>query len=105
MPGPLLTSATTVVCAHGGQARATQPFPRVRAGGAPAVTAAAPYTITGCALPSQSGGPCVSAQWVTPASRVRLGGVPAVLADARAVCTPTGTPLTVAGPQQRAKGV
>ena len=105
MPGFLLSGTAVVTCAHGGPARAAQPFPRVLLGGAPAVTGGGPYTVSGCSLPAESGGPCVSAQWVTVATRVRLGGNPAVLADSRSVCTPTGTPLTVVLAQARVKGV
>jgi hypothetical protein len=104
MPGSLLSVSAVVTCAHGGLARAVQPFPRVLLGGEPAVNAGGPYTVAGCPLPAESGGPCVSAQWVTVAARVRLGGKPAVLNDSRSTCTPTGTPLTVVRAQARVKG-
>jgi hypothetical protein len=105
MPGPLLTAGSTVLCAHGGQAKATAPSPRVRAGGQPVTTQPPPYTVAGCALPPAAGGPCVTATWVVAALRVRAGGQPVLLQDSVAVCVPTGTPVTVALTQPRVRGV
>ena len=71
MPGFLLHPGATVLCAHGGQAQPTAPNPRVKVGGQPVVTQAAPYTVAGCPF-NVSGAPvpCVTAQWVTAALRV-----------------------------------
>jgi hypothetical protein len=104
MPGAVLTTAATVLCAHGGQAQPTSPLPRVRAGGSPVVGQAAPYAVAGCPFVPPSPGPCVSAQWVSAATRVRSGGVPLLLADSVAVCAPTGTGLQVMATQTRARG-
>jgi len=71
----------------------TAPFPRVTVGGQPIVTQSATYTIAGCALPPNAGGPCVTGQWLTPAVRVQAGGVPVVLQTSQAICAPTGTGL------------
>jgi len=104
MPGFLLHAGATVVCMHGGQAQATAPSPRVRAGGQPVVTQQAPHAVAGCAfVPPSGNGPCVNAQWVSAATRVRVGGVPALLADSQAVCTPTGTGLVIAVTQLRVR--
>ncbi|UUZ47655.1 hypothetical protein LP420_31520 [Massilia sp. B-10] len=51
MPGYLLHVGATVLCAHGGQAQATAPDPRVKVGGQAVVTQSAPHTVAGCALP------------------------------------------------------
>ena len=104
MPGPLLHQGATVICAHGGQALPTVPFPRVRLGSRPVVTLSTLYTVTGCTLPPQAGGPCVTAQWITGATRVRAGGTPVLLIDSRSVCVPTGTPLTPVVTQVRVRG-
>lgn len=104
MPGFLLHVGATVICAHGGQAQPTAPNPRVLVGGQPTVTMSAPYTVAGCSLPPNAGGPCVTAQWVTAATRVLSGGVPLLLQDSRSVCAPTGTPLNVVVTQVRVKG-
>ena len=104
MPGRLLHEGATVICAHAGQAKPTVPALRVRVGGQPVVTLSTPYIVTGCPLPSNAGGPCVTAQWIVGATRVRAGNVPVLLTDSQAICTPTGTPLTPVVTQLRAKG-
>jgi hypothetical protein len=105
MPGFLLHVGATVICAHGGQAQATAPNPRVLVGGQPTVTQAAPFVVAGCAfVPPAGNGPCVTAQWVTAAVRVMSNGQPLLLQDSQSVCTPTGTPLTILVTQVRVKG-
>jgi len=107
MPGLLLHTGATVLCAHGGQAQPLTPNPRVRVSGQAVVTQFTPYTIAGCTgqVPPAGVGPCVSAQWVTGAVRVKVAGQPALLVDSQAVCTPTGQPLTVITTQLRVKGI
>ena len=105
MPGFLLHVGATVICAHGGQAQATAPNPRVLVGGQPTVTQAAPFVVAGCAfVPPAGNGPCVTAQWVTAAVRVMSNGQPLLLQDSQSVCAPTGTPLTIIVTQVRVKG-
>jgi hypothetical protein len=105
VPGFLLHSGATVLCAHGGQAMPTTPSPRVKVAGQPVTTQPQPYTVAGCAFaPPAGNGPCATAQWVTGALRVRAGGQPVLLQDSVATCVPTGTPLTVAATQVRVKG-
>jgi hypothetical protein len=65
------------------------------------VTQTSPYTIAGCPLPSNAGGPCVTAQWVSGATRVMAGGAPVLVQSGSAVCTPTGVPLMVVQAQVR----
>jgi len=105
MPGFLLHSGATVLCAHAGQAQPTAPNPRVKVSGQPVVTQAAPYTVAGCPF-NVSGAPvpCVTAQWVTAAIRVRAGGLPVLLQDSQAICAPNGTPLNIVMTQVRVKG-
>jgi hypothetical protein len=104
VPGFILHVGATVLCAHAGQAQPTVPNSRVTVGGQPTVTMSAPYTVAGCTLPPQAGGPCVTAQWVTAATRVTSGGVPLLLLDSQANCVPTGTPLSVTQTQTKASG-
>ena len=105
MPGFLLHSGATVLCAHAGQAQPTAPNPRVTVSGQPVVTQAAPYTVAGCPF-NVSGAPvpCVTATWVTAAIRVRAGGLPVLLQDSQAICAPNGTPLSIVMTQVRVKG-
>ena len=106
MPGPLLHVGATVLCAHGGQAMPTAPFPRVTVGGQPIVTLASPYVVAGCGfVPPSGNGPCVTAQFVTSATRVLAGGVPVLLQDSMSVCAPTGTPTMAVAVQPRVTGI
>jgi uncharacterized Zn-binding protein involved in type VI secretion len=105
MPGFLLHQGASICCAHGGQAQATAPNPRVRVGGQPVVTQPVPHLVAGCPFTTPGGPmPCVTAQWVTGALRVLVGGVPVLLQDSQAVCIPNGTPVTVVMTQVRVKG-
>lgn len=106
MPGFVLHMGATVLCAHGGQAQATVPNPRVRVGGQPVATQPNPHLVAGCPfVPPAGNGPCVTAQWVTGATRVRAGGVPVLLMDSQAICAPTGTPLMILVTQTRVRGM
>lgn len=105
MPGFLVQVGATVMCAHGGQAQATVPFPRVLLGGQPVTRQPGPWVVAGCPfVPPPGNGPCVTANWVVGALRVLAGGQPVLLQDSQAVCVPTGTPLTVAVTQVRVRG-
>lgn len=104
MPGQLLHQGATVICAHAGQAQPTTVDPRVRVGGQPIVTQSSPYVVTGCPLPPNAGGPCVSGQWIVGATRVSASKIPVLLTDSQSICVPTGTPLTPIVTQLRVKG-
>lgn len=104
MPGPLLHLGATILCTHGGQAQPTTPFPRVLVSGQPVVTLPTQYVIAGCPFPPNSGGPCVTGQWVTGALRVLAGGAPVLLQTSQSVCVPTGTPMMPTVVQTRVIG-
>ncbi|MGK7872668.1 MAG: hypothetical protein AB4426_04945 [Xenococcaceae cyanobacterium] len=107
MPGYLLNVSSTVLCAHGGQAKATVSNPRVKVIGQPTVTQVSPYAIAGCANPPPPAnvGPCITATWTTASVRVKSMGMPLLLQDSKALCTPTGTPLNVIPIPTRVKGI
>ena len=106
MPGFVLHQGATVLCMHGGQAQATAPNPRVKVGGQPVVTLAAPHTVAGCPFTTPAGNPlpCVTAQWITGAMRVLVGGQPVLLQDSQAICTPNGTGVQIVATQTRVRG-
>ncbi len=105
MPGFLLHVGATVLCAHGGQAQATAPNPRVRLSGQPIVTLSAPHMVAGCPFSTPSGPmPCVTAQWTVGAIRVRAGGTPVLLQDSQATCVPNGTLVNIVTTQMRVRG-
>jgi len=102
MPGPMLTVASMIMCAHGAPAQATAPNPRVMAGGQPVVTLAAPHAVTGCPFNiSGAPSPCVTATWVSGATRVMATGQPVLLMDSQAICVPNGTPVIITMTQPR----
>lgn len=106
MPGFLLHVGATVLCAHGGQAQATVPNPRVTVSGMPTVSISGPWVIAGCAMPPppSGNGPCITAQFVSSALRVTSNGQPLLLLDSQAICAPTGTPVIIASTQTRVTG-
>lgn len=105
MPGFILTQGAQVMCSHGGTAQPTAVEPGVTIDGQPVVTAAAPYAISGCAMPppTAGNGPCVTAQFIpaTAATRVTVNGQPLLLGTSQAICTPTGTPLVIVRTQTK----
>ncbi len=105
MPGPLLHLNATILCPHGGQAMPTAPNPRVLVSGQAIVTQPTPYTVAGCALPPNTGGPDVTAQWIRGAARVFSNSQPVLLADSQAICAPTGSPLLSTVFQLRVSGM
>jgi len=104
MAAEFLHQGATVQCLHSGQAQPTVTSPRVKVGNQPIVTQSSPYTVAGCTLPTQSGGPCVTAQFTSAATKVRAGGLPILLKTSQATCTPTGTGLNILSTQMRVKG-
>jgi hypothetical protein len=107
MPGPVLTSAATMICAHGGQGHPVGFEPRVRAGGAAVLVSGPPAMVSGCTSPPPPTGigTCVSASFAPAATRVLAAGKPLLLQTSVGTCTPTGTPLTTAAAQVRVRGI
>lgn len=95
MGTPIVTSATTVMCGHGGTATHIPTQVRVRIGGSPVAVASDQHVVAGCSL-STSGGPfCTVLTWTMPAIRVTVGGTP--------VLVQSSTPMGV-GPGQVVSG-
>ena len=99
--GLVVQQGASVLCAHGGQAQPTAPAPRVRLSGQPAVALPPPWTVAGCPLPPQAGGPCATATWTAGTVRVTTSGQALVVQGGTATCVPTGVPLTVVAAQVR----
>lgn len=86
MPG-LLTTASVIMCPHGGTVQATPSSTAVQIAGAPAVTASDVFVIAGCAfvigvVPS----PCVTVQWVQPAAQSTISGNPTLTEASVGLC-------------------
>ena len=99
----ILHENATVRCMHTGQATPTPTDQRVKVGGQKVVTQSTTHSISGCSLPTQAGGPCVTAQWITAATRVKASNIPVLLKSSQATCTPTGTGLNVLSTQMKVK--
>ena len=104
MGSELLHQNATVQCAHGGQAKPGATNSKVKVDGKETVTQSGSWTVSGCSLPPQSGGPCATAQFLMGAVRVKSNGVALLLKSSTSLCTPTGTPLTVVSTQMKVKG-
>jgi hypothetical protein len=74
--GGLLTTASVLMCPHGGTVSAVTSNTRANAGGAPLVRVSDTFIIAGCpfTLPGPVPSPCVSVQWVSPDARSQAGG-------------------------------
>jgi hypothetical protein len=83
----------TVMCAHGGQAMATAPNPRVVLGGQPSVLLSTPWTVAGCPLVPPPLPPCVTGLWVVGTVRVMSNGQPLVVQSGSGITMPNGTPM------------
>ena len=70
----LLTTASTLMCPHGGTVTATPGSPNASAGG-PVLRGSDTFLVAGCAFaPGGVAHPCVSVNWVVTAVRVIAGG-------------------------------
>ena len=105
MPGFMLTTGSTVNCAHGGTATPTTPNVRVRADGQPTTQQPMPWVVAGCTLVAPAPGPDISAIWVTGSVRVRSNGMPLLLIDSMANGLPSGNPALVIQSQTRVKAL
>lgn len=73
----LLTTASTLMCPHGGPVQIVSSNTRTQTGGAFAALSTDTFVIAGCAFmigPAPS--PCVQVMWVQPAARVGSSGRP-----------------------------
>jgi hypothetical protein len=104
---PILTTSSTVMCPHGGQALLITNDTEVVIDGAPALLESDMHPVIGC--PFAPGGvytPCVTIRWTAGALKAKLRGVPLLLRTSIGVCNnaaqaPQGVAMVVQT-QQRA---
>jgi hypothetical protein len=107
MPG-MLTTASVMMCPHGGTVQATPSSTAVQFAGAPAVTASDVFVIAGCTfvigvVPS----PCVTVQWVQPAAQSTISGNPTLTEASVGLCmaaAPQG-PVMIVSTQPNVSGL
>lgn len=97
MPGPALTTTSTIACPHGGQAILSTANARVSAGGAPVLLQTDIHPVAGCPfVVALKPSPCIRIQWITGAARAHIGAG-ALLQDSIGICySPEGAPQGVA---------
>jgi len=104
-----LTTASQLMCPHGGTVSASSQNSQTRAGGAPIVRQSDTFTVAGCPFNiSGSPHPCVRVQWSSAAARNSVVSGQALTRDCVGLClagdnAPQGTVMVVST-QPRAKG-
>jgi hypothetical protein len=108
MPG-FLTTASVMMCPHGGTVQAISGNTQVMAGGAPILRSSDTFIIAGCAfvigiVPS----PCVTVQWVQPAAQSKIGDptlTEASVGLCQAATQAVQGPVIIASTQPSAQGL
>ena len=82
-----LTTASQLMCPHGGTVTAVSSNTRAKAGGSPILRSSDTFTIAGCPI-NVAGAPhpCVTAQWVQPAVRSKAAGDRALTEQSVGLC-------------------
>jgi hypothetical protein len=107
---PMLTSASTVICPHGGQALLLTTNTDALVQGAPVLLQTDVHAVVGCpffAGPVYS--PCVTIRWLSGATQTSIRGTPVLLRNSVGLCqnaaqAPQGTAVVVQT-QTQAQGV
>jgi hypothetical protein len=77
-----LTTASVMMCPHGGTVQAVTTNSKVKAGGAPVLRSTDTFIIAGCPfLIVLVPHPCVTVQWVQPAARSKISDPTLTLAS------------------------
>jgi len=106
---PLLTTTSTVMCPHAGQAMLLTTNTEAVIDGAPALLETDVHPVVGCTFWSgPTYMPCVTIRWSAGASQTKLHGVPLLLQSSVGVCynalqAPQGVAVIVQT-QTRAQG-
>ena len=105
---PILTTTSTVMCPHGGQAMLLTTNTEALIDGAPALLQTDVHPIVGCPFTPVAYSPCVTIRWITGATLSSVRIVPVLLQSSVGLClnaaqAPQGTAIVVQV-QQRGKG-
>ena len=107
---PFLTTTSTVMFPHFGQAILATANTQALVDGAPVLLLTDRHAVAGCAFaPGGVPSPCVTIQWVTGATQSKIGNIPALLQTSIGLClnaaqAPQG-PAVVVQTQTKAMGV
>lgn len=83
---PLLTTASTVQCPHGGQAVLLTANTGAKVDGAPVLLLSDRHAIVGCTFAPSAPSPCVLLRWQTGATQTQVGGTPVLLQSSVGIC-------------------
>jgi hypothetical protein len=105
---PILTTASTVMCPHGGTAQLITSNTDLKIDGAYALLQTDLHPIAGCTFAPVSPMPCLTIRWVTAAVQTKVKNVPVLLQTSVGLClnaaqAPQGTAIVVQT-QQRGLG-
>jgi hypothetical protein len=106
----ILTTASTLLCPHGGRVILTTGNTRARIQGSPALLLTDLHAVVGCPFTvGTKPQPCVTVRWLVGAVQTRVDGIPVLLRNSVGLCLsaeqiPQGPP-TVVQVQQLAKGL
>jgi hypothetical protein len=107
---PILTTASTVLCPHGGSVTLLTSNAIALIEGAPALLVTDQHTVSGCPfVVGVKPQPCVLVRWTVGAAQTRVNQTPVLLQNSVGICfsaeqIPQGPP-NVVSVQQKAKGI
>lgn len=107
---PMLTTTSTVMCPHFGQAMLSTGNTQARVDNAPVLLLTDRHAVAGCSFaPGGVPSPCLQIQWLTGATQAKVQNVPVLLQTSVGLClnalqVPQGTAVVVQT-QNKALGV
>jgi hypothetical protein len=111
MAAPILTTASTLFCPHGGSLILQTSNVDMTIQGAPALLLTDIHTVAGCpfTLPGPKPSPCIQVRWLVGATQTNVHGTPVLLQNSVGLCyspeqIPQGPPI-VAQVQPIALGI
>ena len=98
--GQMLTTATVMMCPHGGTVTAISSNTKVLAGGSPVLRPGDTFVVAGCPFAPVSPHPCVTVEWQMPARKAKADGDSALTTDSIGMCkagdqAPQGTVMII----------
>lgn len=83
---PLLTTASTVQCPHGGQVLLLSANADARVDGSPVLLLSDQHAIVGCTFAPSAPSPCVRVRWQTGGTQTQVAGTPVLLQTSVGIC-------------------
>jgi hypothetical protein len=83
---PILTTASTVMCPHGGMAQLVTTNIEAIVDGAPVLLQTDVHPVVGCPFTPVAYSPCVTVRWVTAATKTSVRQVPVLLQTSVGLC-------------------